>query len=97
MTAFGNLDCTRQSFGQIGKEARHLSLCLEIMFRRQLPTIRLTHHPALGNGDQHIMALIILTGGEERFIGRHKRQATLIGLRNEKILGPRLFLAAMAL
>ena len=57
------------------------------MLRRETAPVILDDHPALGDTDQGVMGLVILSCGEKRLVGRHDRQVGLIGQIQKRCLG----------
>ena len=77
--AFGDLDGRRQRLRQIGEQRSHFGAALEAVLGRELAALAVGQQPALGDAQQRVVRLVILAGGEERLVGRDKRNAARIG------------------
>ena len=77
--AQGDLDRVGGGLRQIGEELQHLRPGLEAMLGGHLPPVGLGDQRAIGDAEQGVMGVMVGAGGEEGLIGRHQRQAALIG------------------
>ena len=78
-TALRDLDRRGGRLGQVGEKREHLRAGLEAMLRRELATPRLADDGALRDADQRVMRVVVGQRREIRLVGRHQRQAALIG------------------
>src|SRR5215469_3472815 len=67
------------------------------MLRRELPTLAVGDQFGVGNAEKRIVRFVIVTGGEERFVGGNERQSVRIGEIDQLRLGEPLSRHAMAL
>ena len=95
--AAGDFDGVLQRLGQVGKERTHLCFGFEIVLRRQAAArLLLIDIGPFGNADQGVMRLIHLGLGKIDVVGRHQRQAHLIGEFDMAAFRPRLGLGQLS-
>ena len=81
-----DLDGVVDRFRQIGEQPCHIGLAAQEIVRCQPAAVVGGDDRAFGNGDQRVMRVIVVAGGEERLIGGDQRQIMDIGKIDRRFL-----------
>ncbi len=81
--ALGDRQRVVAGLGQVGKQRPHRRRGLEPVLRRNAPTLRLAHQPALGDAQQSVVCLVHGGAAEEAIIGGDQRQPRLVGQHDQ--------------
>ena len=64
---------------QVGEQRLHLLARLEVVLGREPAPVLVGDEPALGDGEQRVVRLVVGGLGEERLVRRDERQAVAVG------------------
>ncbi len=75
----GDLDRVVDRFGNIGEKSRHLGLALQEIVGREAAAVVGSDDRALGDGDQRVMRLVVVSRREKCLVGGDQRQVVAVG------------------